>query len=58
MGSRFGERSRIMGRAIVRDARASDLQTLLEIYDDAVLMSPAAFDLQLQTLRQRRKWFS
>lgn len=43
---------------VVRDARRSDLPALLEIYNDAVLTSPATFDLKPQTLAQRRKWFS
>jgi L-amino acid N-acyltransferase len=43
---------------LVRDARTGDLPTLLEIYNDVVLTSPATFDLEPQTLRQRKKWFS
>ena len=43
---------------MVRDARKSDLPVLLEIYNDAVLTSPATFDLVPQTLAQRRRWFS
>ncbi|MGH9920240.1 MAG: GNAT family N-acetyltransferase, partial [Nitrososphaerales archaeon] len=42
----------------VRDARRTDLPTLLEIYNDAVLTSPATFDLEPLTLAQRKKWFS
>jgi len=42
---------------LVRDARQSDLPALLEIYNDAVLTSPATFDLEPQTLAQRKKWF-
>lgn len=42
----------------VRDARPSDLPTLLQIYNDTVLTSPATFDLVPQTLAQRKKWFS
>ena len=42
----------------VRDARRADLPALLEIYNDAVLTSPATFDLERLTLAQRRKWFS
>jgi L-amino acid N-acyltransferase YncA len=41
----------------IRDARKSDVPALLEIYNDAVLASPATFDLEPQTLPQRRKWF-
>jgi L-amino acid N-acyltransferase YncA len=42
----------------IRDATTDDLPALLEIYNQAVLTSPATFDLEPQTLRQRRKWFS
>jgi len=45
-------------KVVVRDARKSDLPALLEIYNDAVLRSPATFDLEPQTLGQRLKWFS
>lgn len=43
---------------LVRDARQTDLPALLDIYNDTVLTSPATFDLEPQTLAQRRKWFS
>jgi L-amino acid N-acyltransferase len=43
---------------LVREARQSDLPALLEIYNDTVLTSPATFDLEPQTLGQRREWFS
>ncbi|MDA4137329.1 MAG: GNAT family N-acetyltransferase [Thaumarchaeota archaeon] len=47
------------GRGIaVRDARRADLPALLDIYNDAVLASPATFDLEPLTLAQRRRWFS
>jgi L-amino acid N-acyltransferase YncA len=47
------------GRGIaVRDARRTDLPALLEIYNHAVLTSPATFDLEPLTLVQRRRWFS
>jgi L-amino acid N-acyltransferase YncA len=42
----------------IRDATREDLPALLEIYNQAVLTSPATFDLEAQTLSQRRKWFS
>jgi phosphinothricin acetyltransferase len=58
MGSRSRRRSHAVGEAVVRDARGSDLPALLEIYNEAVLTSPATFDMEPQTLRQRRKWFS
>ena len=49
MGSKFCGKSHAVGEAIVRDAKGSDLPALLEIYNDAVLMSPATFDLEPQT---------
>ena len=41
----------------MRDAREEDLSALLEIYNEAVLSSPATFDLEPNTLGARRKWF-
>jgi len=51
-------RSRADQDIVVRDARKSDLSALLEIYNDAVLTSPATFDLEPHTLAQRRRWFA
>src|SRR5437879_5889347 len=42
----------------VRGARKSDLPALLEIYNDEVRTSPATFDLEPQTLAQRKEWFT
>jgi L-amino acid N-acyltransferase YncA len=41
----------------IRDARESDLPALLDIYNYIVRTSAATFDLEEQTLEQRRKWF-
>jgi len=51
-------KSRAVGGIVVRDARRDDLPAILDIYNDAVLTSPATFDLEPLTLGQRRKWFS
>ena len=42
---------------IGRLGQEKDIQTLLEIYNDAVMNSTATFDLQPQTLDQRSAWF-
>lgn len=42
----------------IRRARRGDLPALLEIYNREVRNSPATFDLEPQTLAQRKKWFS
>jgi L-amino acid N-acyltransferase len=53
---RRGRASAIPGLSI-REGREDDLEALLEIYNDAVVSSPATFDLEPKTLEQRRKWF-
>jgi L-amino acid N-acyltransferase YncA len=58
MTARARRRPRAVRGLIVRDARKNDLPALLKIYNDAVLASPATFDLEPQTLNQRRKWLS
>jgi L-amino acid N-acyltransferase len=40
-----------------RGATISDLPGMLEIYNDAILTLAATFDLQPQSLDQRRVWF-
>lgn len=45
-------------KTIVRDARRSDLPSILEIYNDAVTNLAATFDIIPQTLAQRETWFS
>jgi len=42
----------------VRDSRRSDLPALLEIYNNVVKTSHATFDLDPQTMAQRKTWFS
>lgn len=42
----------------IRDAQIEDLPHLLRIYNHAVLHSATTFDLEPQTLEQRREWFS
>jgi len=42
----------------IRGAKKSDLPELLEIYNHEVRTSPATFDLEPQTLVQRKAWFS
>ncbi len=47
-----------MAREIrLREAREDDLPVLLDIYNDAVSTSSATFDLEEQTLDERRGWF-
>ena len=58
MAARPRRRSRAGKKVVVRDARKSDLPALLEIYNQAVLTSPATFDLEPRTLAQRRAWFT
>ena len=42
---------------IIRDARDSDLQAILAIYNDVVLTTTAIYDETISTLEQRRAWF-
>ncbi|MCM3024009.1 GNAT family N-acetyltransferase [Heyndrickxia ginsengihumi] len=41
----------------IRDAQIDDLPAMLEIYNDAVRNLTATFDLEEQTLENRREWF-
>jgi L-amino acid N-acyltransferase YncA len=41
----------------IRDAVLSDLPTILEIYNDAIRNLTATFDLEKQTLDERKNWF-
>ncbi|MGG3453712.1 N-acetyltransferase family protein [Paenibacillus rhizolycopersici] len=41
----------------IREAVLEDLPDLLAIYNESVLNSAATFDLEAQTLKQRRVWF-
>ncbi len=47
-----------MSRIRVRKAAECDLPALLDIYNYVVRTSAATFDLEEQTLEQRRKWFA
>jgi len=42
---------------IIRDARDSDLQGILDIYNDVVTTTTAIYDETVSTLEQRRAWF-
>jgi L-amino acid N-acyltransferase len=42
---------------LLRNARLEDLPIMLEIYNDAVLMSSATFDLEPLDIDTRKKWF-
>lgn len=41
----------------IREAKMEDLPKLLEIYNEAIVNLTATFDLEKQTLEQRRIWF-
>ncbi|KSU81893.1 phosphinothricin acetyltransferase [Fictibacillus enclensis] len=41
----------------IRDALPRDLPALLDIYNEAIRTLTATFDLEEQTLEQRKKWF-
>ncbi|MFS1511250.1 N-acetyltransferase family protein [Chengkuizengella sp. SCS-71B] len=43
---------------IIRDAVETDLPNILSIYNHAILTTTATFDLEKQTLEQRKEWFS
>lgn len=42
---------------LIREAMLEDLPAMLDIYNDAVKKLTATFDLQPQTLEQRKGWF-
>lgn len=42
---------------LIRDAVEADLPELLNIYNDAIRTTAATFDLEEQTLEQRKIWF-
>ncbi|WP_141431785.1 GNAT family N-acetyltransferase [Bacillus sp. 03113] len=42
----------------IRDAILSDLPSMLDIYNDAIRNLTATFDLEEQTLDERKKWFN
>lgn len=41
----------------IREANLEDLPEMLKIYNDAILHLTATFDLEVQTIEERRKWF-
>ena len=43
---------------LLRDAERSDLPTIVEIYNDAILTSTATFEESTQTVESRRDWFN
>ncbi|SFI89626.1 GNAT family N-acetyltransferase [Thermoflavimicrobium dichotomicum] len=42
---------------ILRDTHETDLQAIIDIYNHAVIHTTATFDLEPQTLEQRKQWF-
>lgn len=42
---------------IIRDARDTDLEAILGIYNDVVMTTTAIYDETVSTLEQRRAWF-
>lgn len=42
---------------IIRDARETDLQGILEIYNDAIANTTAVYDYYPHTIEMRREWF-
>jgi phosphinothricin acetyltransferase len=41
----------------IRTARETDLEAILEIYNDAILNTTAVYDYEPHTLEMRRQWF-
>lgn len=41
----------------IRDALYSDLQTMMEIYNDAIRNTTFTFDVEEKTLDERKEWF-
>lgn len=46
-----------MGEIIIRKALIIDLTAILEIYNDAITNTTATFDLDIQTLEEKKEWF-
>jgi len=42
----------------IRQAATADLNTITEIYNDAILNTVATFDTQLKTIKEQRSWFA
>jgi phosphinothricin acetyltransferase len=47
----FGEKD------MIREAVEKDLESILEIYNDAILNTTAVYSYKAQTLEERKKWF-
>jgi phosphinothricin acetyltransferase len=47
-----------MSDILIRRVQATDLQTLLEIYNHYVLNTHVTFDIEPRTIEQRREWFN
>ena len=43
---------------IIRDATEKDLQSILEIYNDAIANTTAVYDYKPHTMEMRKKWFT
>jgi L-amino acid N-acyltransferase len=46
-----------MGRIQIRPAQRADLQSILDIYNEAVLNTTASYDYEPRTLEHRTAWF-
>lgn len=46
-----------MNKVIVRLATEEDIPAILEIYNDAIAHTTATFDLDLQTIDEKKLWF-
>jgi phosphinothricin acetyltransferase len=42
----------------VREARASDIQAITDIYNQVILISTATFDTEPKTIEERRRWLT
>lgn len=46
-----------MERLIIREATVDDIASILEIYNDAIAHTTATFDLDQQTVDEKKVWF-
>ncbi len=42
---------------MIREAGEKDLESILEIYNDAILNTTAVYTYKIQTLEERKKWY-
>ena len=42
---------------IIREAKETDLEAILEIFNDAILNTTASYDYIPHTLEMRKEWF-